>query len=69
MRMSLTIANNAEPDEMPHDTASHLVLHCLLICMYFGVYVPLRQRKLIVIINVDLTSVLGHKKRVVWQKI
>ena len=60
MRMNLTIANNAEPDKMPRNAASHLVLQCLLISIYFGVYVPLRQRKLIVIINVDLTSVLDY---------
>ena len=58
MRMILRVANNEEPDKMPRNAASHLVLQCLLISIYFGVYVPLRQRKLIVIINVDVTSVL-----------
>ena len=27
----ITIANSADPDEMPHFVASHLGLHCLLV--------------------------------------
>ena len=36
LKVILFLANSADPDEIPHDAAFHLSLHCLPKCPFRG---------------------------------
>ena len=38
LKINFLLANSANPDEMPHDAAFHLGLHCFPICLFRGVW-------------------------------